>query len=112
MEINSVSFGEIEISGKKYYSDMLVWWDGRVDYREKSHVLTLDEFIEILKRGPKVLVVGTGMSGCVQVEDRARELAEQKGIGIYTEISPKAAEIFNGFVKRGKRAVAVIHTTC
>ncbi len=112
VEINAVEFGEIEINGKKYYSDMIVWWDGRVDYREKSHTLGMDEFLEILKTGPEVVVVGTGMSGCVRIEEKVKELAEQKGVEIYTEISPKAKEIFNGFVKNRKRAVAVMHTTC
>ena len=112
VEIGSVSFGEIEINGKVYYSDMVVWWDGKVEYREKSHTLTMDDFLEILKRKPGVVVVGTGMSGVLMIEEKVMEMAEQKGIEIYTEISPKAGKIFNGFIKDRKRAVAVIHTTC
>ena len=112
VDIGSVSFGEIEINGKIYYSDMVVWWNGKVEYREKRHILTLDEFIDILKKKPEVVVVGTGMSGCVRIDEKAKVMAGQKGVGIYTEISPKAAEIFNGFVKDRKKAVAVMHTTC
>ena len=66
----------------------------------------------ILERKPEAVVVGTGMSGCVRIEEKARDLAEQVGVVIYTETTPKAAEIFNGFIKDGKKAVAFMHTTC
>jgi hypothetical protein len=105
-------FGEVEIDGKTYFSDMIIWWDGRIDYREKSHTVTLKEVASLLDRKPDSLVIGTGMSGVVKVDPKVKELAEQKGIKVYVEESPKAAEIFSSFSKSGKKAIAIIHSTC
>ncbi|RLJ07554.1 MAG: hypothetical protein DRP12_02020 [Candidatus Aenigmatarchaeota archaeon] len=112
VRIDSTTFGEIKIDGKVYYSDVIVWWDGRVEYREKSHVFAVDEYAKIAKEKPDCIVVGTGQAGVVRLEPQVLDLAREQGIEIFTEKSPKAIEIFNAFVKEGKRAVAVIHVTC
>ncbi len=52
VKIDSTSFGEIVIDNKTYYSDMTVWWDGKTEYRDKSHVIDMSEFVKIMKRGP------------------------------------------------------------
>ncbi len=112
VSIESTSFGEIVIGGKTYYSDMIVWWDGRMEYREKSHLVTVEEMASLLKGKPQAIVLGTGQHGAVKLLPKAEELAYQAGVEIFQETSPKAIEIFNGLVAQGKKAVAVIHTTC
>jgi hypothetical protein len=112
VRIDSVSFGEVSINGKVFYSDMVVWWDGRRDFRENSHVLGMDEFVGMLEKKPDSLVVGTGMSGMLGVEQGVLDLAEEQGMKVFVDKSPNAAEIFNGLVGNGRKAVAVIHATC
>ena len=112
VEITGVRFGEIEVDKKIYYSDMIVWWDGKVEFRTKSHVFDMSEFLKISEKKPEIIVVGTGISGIIRVEEEVLQAAEEKGIDIYTEISEKAADMFNAFVADKKRVVAVIHTTC
>jgi hypothetical protein len=112
VKINSTSFGEVKINGKTYYSDMTVWWDGKIEFREKSHVFDHNEFFRIARRKPEIIVIGTGQSGIVKVPDEVKQLAEEKKITIYEETSPKAIEIFNAFVSEKKRVVCVVHTTC
>jgi len=111
--INSVKFGEIEIEGKIYYSDMVVWWDGKVQYREKSHIFDVEEFLQLLNRKPNVIVVGRGVGEAPQlrINSKVKELAEYRKIDLFGERSEKAVELFNAFVSDGKKAVAVIHTT-
>lgn len=112
VKIDSTSFGEISINGKTYYSDMVVWWDGKLEYRPKSHGIGVEEMASLLKRKPGAVVIGTGQHGAVKLLPKAEELARQAGVEIFQETSPKAAEIFNGLVAQKKKAVAVIHTTC
>lgn len=112
VEINSVKFGEIEIDKKIYYSDMIVWWDGKVEYRRKLHLFGMSEFLKLLERKPEMIVVGTGMNGICRVLEEVEQTAKDKGVKIFKDISPKAADMFNGFVADKKRVVAVLHSTC
>lgn len=112
VEINSVKFGEITIDKKIYYSDMIVWWDGKIEYREKSHEFGMSEFLRLLGRKPEMIVIGRGMSGVVKVLEEVEQTAKDKGVEIFKDLSPKAAEMFNGFVADKKHVVAVLHSTC
>ena len=112
VEITGVRFGEIEIDKKIYYSDMIVWWDGKVEFRTKSHVFDINEFLKISEKKPELIVIGTGISGIIRIEEEVLQVAEEKGIDIYTEISEKAADMFNAFIADKKRVVAVLHSTC
>lgn len=112
VEVTDVRFGEIEIDKKIYYSDMIVWWDGKIEYRTKSHEFGMSEFLKLLGRKPEIIVIGTGISGICRVLEEIEQAAEDKGIRIFKDLSPKAAEMFNGFVADKKRVVAVLHSTC
>ena len=112
VKITAVRFGEVEIDKKVYFSDMVVWWDGKIEYREKSHNFTISDFLELAEKKPDIIVIGTGMNGIVRILAEVKQAAEDKKIEIFTELSPKAAEMFNGFLADRKKAVAVIHSTC
>ncbi len=112
VEITNVKFGEIEVDKKIYYSDMIVWWDGKVEYRAKSHVFDISDFLKLLEKKPEIIVIGTGMNGICRILEEVEQAAEDKGIMIFKELSPKAAEMFNGFVADKRRVVAVLHSTC
>lgn len=112
VKINSVTFGEVEIDKKTYFSDMIVWWNGKIEYREKSHNFTMSDFLKLAEHGPEIIVIGTGMNDMCRVLEEVEQAADDKGIEIFREASPKAAEMFNGFVADKKKVVAVIHSTC
>ena len=112
VKITSVRFGEVEIDGKTYFSDMIVWWNGKIEYREKSHTFGMSDFLKLAEKKPAIIVIGTGMNNICKVLDEVKQAAEDKKIEIYQELSPKAAKMFNGFVVDKKKAVAVIHSTC
>jgi hypothetical protein len=48
----------------------------------------------------------------VKIPDEVIQLAQDKKVELYMETSPKAGEVFNAFAGDGKKAIAVIHTTC
>ena len=110
--IDSVKFGEIRIDGKDYYSDVTVFWDGKVEYRMKEHVIELGEFIKVARKEPEVLVIGMGQSGSVKIATEVVEFAEGRKIEIFTEVTSKAVEIFNAFAQQGKKVVGIFHVTC
>ena len=79
---------------------------------EKSHEIDVDEMAKLISRKPEIVVVGTGQSGCVKVMEDARYLAVTSKIRILAIETEKALEVFNAFIKDGKKTVAVIHVTC
>lgn len=112
VEITAVRFGEVEVDKKIYYSDMIVWWDGKVEYRAKSRVFDISDFLKLLEKKPEIIVIGTGMNGICRILEEVEQAAEDKGVEIFKELSPKAAEMFNAFVADRKRVIAVLHSTC
>ncbi len=112
VRIDSTKFGEITVDGKTYYSDMIIWWDGKVEYRPKSHHFGLEEWVVLAAKKPHIVIIGTGQSGVVEIDERVPELAKQQKVEFWAEPSPRAVQLFNAFIDQGKRVVAVIHVTC
>ena len=112
VKIDSTKFGEITIDGKTYYSDVTVYWDGKIEYRTKEHVIDVDEFLKLLEKKVDILIVGTGHEGIVDVSKKVRDLALDRKVKIIELQSPYAIEVFNSYASQHKKVVAVIHTTC
>jgi len=110
--IDRTSFGEIIINGRTYFSDMTVYWDGRLAMRGKEHVLEMGEFMKVLKSGPDIVVLGAGQNGVVTIAREVAEWAKNKGMHIYRENTPKAVEMFNAFAGSGRKVVGIFHVTC
>ena len=110
--IDSTKFGEITVKGKPYDSDLTVYWDGRVAFRSKEHVLELGEFVKIMKSTPEILVVGRGQTPILRVAPEVIQLAGDRKVAVYAEDTPKAIEMFNAFAKSGKKVVGIFHVTC
>jgi hypothetical protein len=112
VEINSVKFGEIRVSGKDYYSDVFVFWDGKVELKAKSHIICMDDMDFITKKKPDALVIGTGMQGVVKILPEVKEVLENRKIKLFMDETPNAIDIFNGLKSRGKKVVGIFHVTC
>jgi len=112
VKITAVRFDEVDIDGKTYFSDMIVWWDGKIEFRTKSHEFGINEFLKLAEKKPELIVLGTGMEGHVRIPEEVAQAAEDKKIEIYHDLSPKAAKMFNGFLADKKKAVALIHSSC
>jgi hypothetical protein len=112
MRIEGTSFGSITVDGKTYHHDIWVFADGGLRRRDRNHEFTLDEFYELLRGEPEVLVVGTGQAGCVGIEKAVVREAERRGIEFVSAETPRAVSLFNEAVKSGRRVAAAFHTTC
>ena len=111
VRIDSTRFGEINIDGKTHFSDVIVFWDGAIEYRQKDRVIGEDEFIKVLEKKINILVVGTGQHGTMTVSRKVRQIAAERKIKIFELQSPYAIDIFNSFASQGRRVVAIIQTT-
>ena len=114
VRIDEVKFGEIKVDGKTYYSDMIVWWDGKVDFVTKRHRIGMNELAKLLKgKGkPEVIVIGTGQQGIVGVEPEVGQACSDKKIKLYSDPTPKAVDFFNGLILQGKKVAGYFHITC
>jgi len=111
VKIDSVSFGEVRIDGKDYFSDVVVWWDGKIELVIKNHQFGMNELLNLLKKNPEAVIIGTGMESCVEVLEEVTQEMENRGLMLFVESSRNAIEVFNGLVSEGKKAVAFIHAT-
>ena len=109
--IDSVSFGEASVDGKTYYSDLVVWWDGKVEFIPKNHRFGMSELLSLLRKKPDVVVLGTGFEQCVQVLEEVEQEVEDRRLLFFAEKTQNAFEIFNAMVNEGKKAVACVHVT-
>jgi len=110
--IESYRFGSITIDGKKYTKDLIVFPD-RIQpdwWRKTGHLLTLEDIQEILDYRPRVLVIGTGVSGLMKVDDAVLEKLESMDIEYVIERSSKVVKEYNKVCD--KRAVLALHLTC
>jgi len=112
VNIEGTKFGEITINGKPYDSDMTVYWNGKIEYRTKEHIVEVGELLGILRTEPQVIVIGIGQEGVLKIAPEVNQIAEHKKISVYAEKTGKAIELFNAFAKEGKKVVGIFHVTC
>jgi len=110
-KINSFRFGSLTIDRKKYKNDMVVHWDGEISPRESSHSFSKAELIDLLLKGPEIIIIGTGTAGLVKIEKDAEKFARMKNIELIIKKTPEAIEEFNKISKE-KKVIGVMHITC
>jgi hypothetical protein len=114
MEVNSFSFGRIEIDGKSFEKDIVIS-KASIEKRQKKsskHLkqsfghtpLTLEENIPWDCR---VLVVGTGIYGMLPVLDEVKIKADDLGVSLITEKTQDAVKHINE-----KYTNFILHLTC
>ena len=113
MLIDSYEFGRIVIDGKTYTSDVIVgsesvdssWW------RKQGHSLQVEDLPTLLEHHPRVLIVGTGYSGVLKVEQEVERALQSRGIELVVARTEDACHEFNAR-GGGRGVVAALHLTC
>ena len=112
--ITAYDFGRIEIDGRAYTADVIVlpsgvrgnWW------RDEGHRLKVGDLSAVLEASPRILVVGQGAYGRMDVPDETRAHLQRAGIeGVYLPTAP-AVEAYNDSCQRGESVAAALHLTC
>ena len=112
--IESCSFGNIVIDGRKYTFDLVIYPDGRVEgpwYRESGHRLSSGDIRELIRSGPDVIVAGTGISGLVKPEKELERLLSERGIEFIAAPNEEAIKVYNDLSSR-RSVGACFHLTC
>lgn len=111
--IDSYSFGNISIDGKKYIKDLIIfpdrirenWW------RNTGHLLTLDDMEEILEAKPDLLIIGTGITGLMKIDAKVIDKLKELGIDYRIAETVDAVKEYNK-VYQDKKTVFAMHLTC
>lgn len=114
MNIESYSFGKINIDGETYTSDVIIfpdhvksnWW------RKSGHNLVPEDLNEVFDATPNLLIVGTGNSGMMSVPDSTKQVIRDKNIDLIVESTGKATDTYNRMKDSGQKVVAAFHLTC
>jgi hypothetical protein len=116
--IDSTHFGEITIKGTTYANDIVIGLDGTIRNRNKrlssaqygtSHIISLDEAIDVYATGAVLLIVGTGQTGYVELSNQANEYFKQHGCHVLLLPTPQAVETWNSVEEA---AIGLFHVTC
>lgn len=111
--IESCVFGRMIIEGQTYTSDLIIFPD-RINHswwRKSGHRLCLEDIKEVLKEEPEVIIIGTGFTGLMKVEEDVKRHAQAKGILLIIEKTKNAVQKFNELSSKKKTAGA-FHLTC
>lgn len=111
VKIDSFKFGEMDIEGKTYYSDVMMFWDGKVQFLPKFKIFGMNLLAKLMKRNPMIIVIGTGEKGTVKIAPEVRQACEDQKIKLYTDPTGKAVDFFNGLVLQGKKVAAAFNVT-
>ena len=114
MAIDSYSFGKIQVNGKIYSSDLIIypnnidspWW------RKEGHQLQMEDLTQILERKPDLLIIGTGYMGVMRVSKKLKDQIMALGVNLYVARTQKAIDHYNSLRNKDKTIVAALHLTC
>jgi len=111
--IDSYSFGNIIIDGKKFIKDLIIFPEKiNSSWRRKiGHFLSEDDISEILDYKPGILIIGTGASGLMKVDDKVKEKLRSLGIESIIKKTSDAVAEYNRICK-DKKVVCALHLTC
>lgn len=111
--IESYEFGRMEIQGKTYTSDLILFPDKIKDswWRETGHKLSLKDVEDVFQDAPEVFVIGTGYYGLMKVEEDVKKQAKAKGITLVVEKTEKSVQSYNAMASK-KKTVGAFHLTC
>jgi hypothetical protein len=112
--IEEYTFGHMLINGQEYRRDLKIikggvrkeWW------REEDHRLDTGDILDVLSADPDVLVVGTGYSGNMRVEESLRSALQGRNIRLIAQKTVDAMKTFNDLLSEGENVAGAFHLTC
>ena len=113
-KIEHYSFGSIDIEGKRYEKDLIIYPD-RIQsgwWRKEGHRLQLEDIPAVLADPPEVLVVGQGEPGKMRVDTRVAQKLDELNVRLVAAPTGAACNRFNKLSQQGMRVVAALHLTC
>lgn len=112
--IEKSAFGSIQIDGKMYTTDIIIYPDGRVSenwWRRHGHRLRLEDIDNLILAKPDVIVIGTGVYGRMLPDPSLEKELSDQGIELVLAPTDEAVSRFNR-LRPSRRTGAGFHLTC
>lgn len=119
VKINKVSWGKVRVDNKEYHQVLIV--GGEVMERDKpkleslfgtTHEIGDWEQEKLLSNNPEIVLVATGWSGLMKVDEEFKKKVEESGTELRTVLTPKVIGVYRRLTEERERVNALIHTTC
>ncbi len=121
MRIDGTGFGYIVVNGTRYDHDVVITDKVLLRRKELSYhlreryghtPLTGEELRSYFgEYKPEVVIIGTGQYGSLPLAG-VEEAAEELGVKLIIEKTPKAIETYNKLKDEKKNVAAILHVTC
>lgn len=114
MRIDSYDFGKIQIEGKEYREDLVIysnsifspWW------RKQGHYFSIEDLpSDLFAQKPDVVIIGTGYSGLMEVSEKMIDYFKEQGIEVVIDPTKTACKKYNQ-LSQEKKVIALFHLTC
>lgn len=112
--IESFSFGTMEIDGRQYTSDLIIYPDGHVQdgwWRARGHALLVNDIKDLVEKKPNIIIAGTGVNGRMQPDALLHEHLESRGIEFLVGANDVAVKWYNELKSSGNVG-ACFHLSC
>ncbi|MCS7199415.1 MAG: MTH938/NDUFAF3 family protein [Caldimicrobium sp.] len=116
--ITKYQFGELTYAGKTYNRDLIILKRGNEErilsnwWRKEGHLLQVEDLVEVFAFKPDYLIIGTGASGIMRVEEKVKDKAKELNIILESYPTPQAVERFNQLLAKGVSLAGAFHLTC
>jgi hypothetical protein len=113
MRINSYSFGAIEIDGKHYTKDVIIFPDRVISpwWRKEGHLLQIEDLKDYITDEYSKIIIGTGYYGTMRVSEDTLMFLKEKGLETVIDKSSEAVKHYNNLSDTSS-VIAAIHLTC
>ena len=112
--IESFSFGTMEIDGRHYNTDLIIYPDGHIQHswwRKRGHVLSVQDIAALIAANPEVIIAGTGVNGLMKPDRALTKQLSKKGIQLMAGSNDRAVRWYNDSY-REKPVGACFHLSC
>lgn len=111
--ILSYKFGVINIDGKEYRRDVIVFPDRVLPdwWRKEGHSLGLMDLQAVLADKPEILIIGLGHSSRMGIPNNTKDTLRKENIDLYALPTAEACERYNQLAGK-KRTIAALHLSC
>lgn len=112
--IEKSEFGSIQVDGRRYTTDIIIFPDGRVSdnwWRKHGHRLSLADIEDLIAAAPEMIVIGSGVYGRMLPETGLEEALRERGIELVMDATGDAISRFND-LQSTRRIGGGFHLTC
>lgn len=112
--IESFSFGDMIIDGRRITSDLIIYPNGRIQdgwWRSRGHALIRNDIQALVDSEPEMIIVGMGVNGLMKPEPGLDKWIRKQGIDYMAGPNEKAVAWYNQQIGKS-RVGACFHLTC